>query len=152
MVSVNVIVTDIITMHIEPHDDDIYLYLTVLKPISHSIRYVRKKLDKLHKELGQLWPELLVLEEEEEEDEVEFEVEEAVLPGEIESFQIMRNILAKTLDEYIKDHASERISNFIVDLEDYLENFAKGIEPDNEFCFGFFWRSENDENRDMNRE
>ncbi|MFX3634440.1 MAG: hypothetical protein ACE3L7_00225 [Candidatus Pristimantibacillus sp.] len=76
------------------------------------------------------------------------EEEDSVLPGEVENFQLMRNILAKTLNEYIKDHESERIYNYILDIEDYLENFAKGIEPDKEFCFGFVWKSES-ENRDL---
>ncbi|MFX3637412.1 MAG: hypothetical protein ACE3L7_02055 [Candidatus Pristimantibacillus sp.] len=157
MVSANVIVTDIIIMYAEPHDDDMYihLYLTVLRPISNSIRYVREKLDKFHKELGQRWPELLVLDDEvddevdDEADDEADEEEDSVLPGEVESFQLMRNILAKTLNEYIKDHKSERIYNYILDIEDYLENFAKGIEPDKEFCFGFVWKSESGENRDL---
>ncbi|MGO4107897.1 hypothetical protein [Paenibacillus sp. YAF4_2] len=54
----------------------------------------------------------------------EEEVEEAVLPGEIERFQIVRNILAKTLDEYIKDYASERISR---SLKIILNNLQKKL-------------------------
>jgi hypothetical protein len=66
MVSSLVIFNDIIIMYAEPHDDDMYihLYITVLKPLSNSIRYVSEKLDKLHKELGRIWPDLLAFDDE----------------------------------------------------------------------------------------
>lgn len=145
MVSANVIVNDVISMYVEPHDNDMYihLYLIVLKPVSNSIRYMCEKLDKLHNEISQQWPDLLGIGEDTDKE------EESVLPGEVYSFQLMRGILVKTLKEYTKDHKSERISNFILAIQDYLENFAKGIEMDKEFCFGFVWRTEIGDNREM---
>ena len=62
MVSVSVIIKDNITMYVEPHENDtyIYIYLTMLNSVSYSIGYMREQLDKLHKQTSQLWPELIV--------------------------------------------------------------------------------------------
>lgn len=49
----------------------------------------------------------------------------------------MKNILVAALTEYIKENNSERISDFFVASQDYLEAFSNGIEPDKEFDFGF---------------
>ncbi|MEA4961637.1 hypothetical protein [Lutispora sp.] len=144
MVSANVIINDVINMYVEPHDDDMYihLYLTVMKPVSNSIRYMCEKLDKLHKEISQQWPDLLVQDDDTEEE------EEPILPGEVESFQLMRNFLIKALTEYTKAHNSERISGFVLAVQDYLEAFANGIEPDKEFDFSFVWETGNDEHHE----
>jgi hypothetical protein len=145
MVSVNVIVTDIITMYVEPHDDDMYihLYLTMLKPVSNSIRYMCEKLDKLHKDISQLWPDLLVMDDETDEE------DEFVLPKEVESFQLLRSILVKAFTEYTKQHDSKSITNFFVAIQDYLEAFANGFEQDSEFDFSFVWETGNDEHHEM---
>jgi hypothetical protein len=144
IVSANVIFNDIITMYVEPHDDDMYihLYLTMLKPLSNSIRYMSEKLDKLHKEVSKLLPDLLVLDD----DTVE---EESVLPEDVESFQIVRSILFKAITEYTNKHKSQRISRFSVAIQDYLEAFANGIEQDNEFDFSFVRENGNDEHHEI---
>lgn len=133
MVSAEVIFNDIITMYTEPHDDDMYihLYFAMLKLLSNSIWYMREKLNKLHYETSQLCSELLVLD-----DNTDGE-EESILPGEVESFQIMKSVLAEALTRYIKENNSEHISDFLVAIQDYLEKFSNGIEPDEEFDFGF---------------
>lgn len=145
MVSANVIFDDIITMYVQPHDDDMYihLYLTMLKSVSNSIRYMSEKLDKLHKEISQLWPDLLALDDDTEEE------EDSILPKEVESFQLMRSFLVKALSEYTKEHDSERISGFSLAIQDYLEAFANGIEPDKEFDFSFAWETGNDEHHEI---
>ena len=137
MVSADVIINDIINMYMEPEDHDvyIYLYLTTLKPISNSLYYVRGKLEELYKETSQKWPDLIVSYFDEEE---EYE-EDLVLPEEIESFQNMRDILVKAFTMYTNEHKSERISDFFIAIQDYLEAFAKGAEPDMEFDFGFLY-------------
>ena len=141
MVSAEVIFNDIITMYIEPHDDDMYihLYFTMLKLLSNSIWHMRGELDKLHTETSQLWPDLVALDDDTQEE------EETILPGEIESFHLMRSSLVEALEEYAKEHDSERISGFILAVQDYLEDFANGIEPDKEFEFGLVWKTGNDE-------
>jgi|GEM_PF-3057412 len=165
MVGANILTGDIINMYVEPHDDDtfILLYLTILHPVSNSIFYLHDELSKLLNEKSLQWPDLLVLDDDtvekdnlvlvEEEDIVEDEDvgedEESVLPGEVDSFQLMRSILINTLKEYSKDHESQRISNFIQAIQDYLENFAKGIEPDKEFDFDFVLRTDIGDNHDM---
>lgn len=133
MVSADVIVKDIITMYVEPHDEDMYirLYLTMLTPVSNRIYYMREKLDKLHYETSQLCQDLLVSDDNTDEE------EESIVPGEVESFQIMKSILVETLKGYIKENNSERISEFFVAIQDYLEAFSNGIEPDEVFDFGF---------------
>lgn len=145
MVSANVIFIDIITMYVEPHDDDMYihLYLTMLKPVSNSIRYMREKLDKLHKEISQLWPELLVLDDDTDEE------EENILPKELESFNLMRSFLIKAFTEYTNEHKSECITVFFVAIQDYLEAFSNGIEPDKEFDFSFVSETGNDEDHEI---
>ena len=57
MVGADVIINDIINMHIEPHDSEIYirLYLTMLESVSHSIHYMGKKLEELYQETSQIW-------------------------------------------------------------------------------------------------
>lgn len=146
MVSAIVIFNDIITMYVEPYDNDMYihLYLTMLIPVSDRISYMREKLNKLHYEIGQLWPDLLVLDDDTYEDE-----EESILPGEVESFQLMKRILVKALTEYIKEHDSERICGFILAIQDYLEAFSNGIEPDKQFDFGFVMETGNDEHHEI---
>lgn len=138
MVSADVIINDIINMYMEPQDHDvyIYLYLTTLKPISNSLFYVRGKLEELYKETSQKWPDLIVSYFDEEE---EYEEEDLVLPEEIESFQNMRDTLVKAFTIYTNEHKSERISDFFIAIQDYLEAFAKGVEPDMEFDFGFLY-------------
>jgi len=145
MVSAEVIFNDIITMYVEPHDDDMYihLYFTMLKLLSNSIWYMREKLNKLHYEISKLWPELLVLEDNTDEE------EENVLPREVESFQLMKRILVKALTECIKEHVSESISGFILAIQDYLEAFSNGVEPDKEFDFGFILETGNDEHHEI---
>lgn len=124
---------NIITMYGEPHDDDMYihLYLTMLKPISNSIRYMGEKLDKLHKEISQQWPELLMLDEDKDEE------KEAVLPGEVENFLLMKSALIEAFIKYTDEHKAESVSNFFVAIQNYLEDFENGVEPDEEFDFGF---------------
>jgi hypothetical protein len=133
MVSADVIAKDIITMYVEPHDDDMYihLYLTMLKPVSNRIYYMRERLNELHYKTGQLWPDLLVLDDNTDKD------EESILPGEVKSFQSLKSTLVEAFKEYIKENNSERISDFFVEIQDYLEAFSNGIEPDKEFDFGF---------------
>jgi hypothetical protein len=132
-------------MYVEPHDDDmyIYLYLTMLTPVSNRISHMRKKLNKLHKEISQQWPDLLVL------DDDTYEEEEFILPREVESFQLMKRILVKALTEYIKEPDSESICGFILAIQDYLEAFSNGVEPDKEFDFGFVLENGNDEHREI---
>lgn len=134
MVSANVIIYDIINIYVEPHDDDMYihLYLNVLKPISNSIRYMNDKLDKLHMEISQQWPELLVL------DYDTYEEEESILPKAVESFWLMKSALVKAFIKYTNEHKPERISDFFVAIQNYLEDFENGIEPDEELYFGFY--------------
>lgn len=141
MVSADVIINDIISMYAEPHNDDMYihLYLTMLRPISNYIRYMREKMNELHKETSQLWPDLIVSDDNTDEE------EESVLPGEVESFQLMRSILVKAFIEYTNEHESERISDFFVAIQDYLKAFANGIEPDKEFDFSFVLETGNNE-------
>jgi hypothetical protein len=145
MVSASVIVNDVINMYVEPHDDDmlIHLYLTVLKPASNSISYMREKLDKLHKDISHIWPDLLVLDEDTDEE------EENILPKELESFNLMRNYLVKAFTEYIKEHKSELITDFFIAIQDYLEAFSNGIEPNKEFDFGFGLETGNDEHHEI---
>lgn len=145
MVSANVIINDIINMYVEPNDNDmhIHLYITVMKPISNSICYMCEKLDKLHKEISQQWPDLLILDVDTKEE------EDSVLPKEVESFQLMRSFLVKALTEYSKKHDSERISVFILAIQDYIEAFANGIESDKEFDFSFVWETGNDEHHEI---
>lgn len=133
MVSANVILNDIITMYVEPHDNDMYihLYLTMLTSVSNSIYYMREKLDKLHKKISQLWPDLLVLDDDTDEE------QENVLPKELESFNLMRSFLFKASTEYTNEHKSERITDFFIAIQEYLEAFSNGIKPDKEFDFGF---------------
>lgn len=133
MVSANVIIKDIINMYIEPHDDDMYIHLclAVLKPVSDIIHNMRKKLDKLHKETSQLWPDLLALDDE------TVKKEKSVLPGEVESFQLMRNTLVKAFTAYTNEYKSEHISGFFAAMQNYLEAFANGVKPEQELSFGF---------------
>lgn len=132
-------------MYVEPHDDDLYihLYFTMLKLLSNSIWHMREKLNKLHYEISKLWPDLLVLDDDTD------EAEESILPGEVESFHLMRNSLVIALKEYTKEHEPERIYDFILAIQDYLEDFANGIEPDKEFDFGFVWETGNDEHHKL---
>lgn len=111
----------------------------MLKPVSNSIRYMREKLDNLHKEMSQLWLDLLVLDDDTDEE------EESIVPGEVESFQIMRSTLVRALTEHFNEHKSERTNDFFVAIQDYLEAFSNGIEPDKEFDFGFVLEAGNDE-------
>lgn len=133
MVSADVIVSDIITIYAEPHDDDMYihLYLAALEPVSRRIDYMREKLHKLYYETGQLCPDLLVRDGNTDEE------EESILPGEVESFQIIKSILIEALTEYIKENNSERSSRFFVAIQKYLEDFENGVESDEQFDFGF---------------
>lgn len=144
MVSANVIINDVINMYIEPHEDDMYihLYLTVLRPISNSIRYMNEKLGKLHKEISRQWPSLLILDDDIDEE------EENILPKELESFNLMRSYLVKAFTEYTNEHKSERITDFFVAIQDYLEAFANGIEPNKEFDFGLGLETGNDDHHE----
>lgn len=148
MVSADVIVKDIITMYAEPHDDDMYihLYLIMLNAVSNRIYNMRDKLNKLYYEISKLWPDLLLLD-----DDLYStgEEEKSVLPGEVESFQLMKSILVKALTEYINEHESECISNFFVAIKDYLEAFSKGIEPEKQFDFGFVWETGTDDHHEI---
>lgn len=145
MVSADVIVTDIITMYTETHDDHLYIhiYLAMLNIISNKIYHMREKLNKIHYETSQLWPELLVLYDD------TFEEEETVLPGEVEGFQLMNSILVKALKEYAEQHDSERIRAFTLAIQDYLEAFSNGIEPEKEFDFSFARETGNDEHHEI---
>ncbi|WP_458413047.1 hypothetical protein ACNQFZ_19950 [Schinkia sp. CFF1] len=133
MVSANVIINDIIAMYFEPRDNNMYihLYLTMLNSVFNTMSYMHRKLEELHKETSQLWPDLIVSDYDEDEE------EDSVLPGEVESFQNMRAILIKAFTKYTNEHESERMSDFFLAIQDYLEAFAKGVEPDMEFDFGF---------------
>lgn len=144
MVSVSVIIKDIITMYVEPHENDtyIYIYLTMLNSVSYSIGYMREQLDKLHKQTSQLWPEMIVSDVDDTDED-----EESVLPIEVESFRLMRSMLIKAFTEYTNEHKSERIADFFVAIQGYLEAFSNGIEPDEEFDFGFVLKTGN-ENRE----
>lgn len=53
MVSADVIMKDIIKMYVEPHEDDMYIYLqlTMLKWLKNSICYERKKLDEIYRKV-----------------------------------------------------------------------------------------------------
>lgn len=137
MVSASVIINDIITMYFEPHEYDMYihLYLAMLEPISNNISYMRSKLEELYKETSKKWPDLIVSDYDTDQE------EDLVLPGDVESFQIMRDILVKTSMEYTKEHESERISEFFMAIQDYLEAFANGVEPEQEFDFGFVYKT-----------
>lgn len=141
MLSVNVIINDIIKMYFEPHEDDLYIYLqlTMLKWLTNNIYDDREKLYKIYKELSILYPDLLVSDDDIEEEEEE--EEEVVLPGNVESFQYMEDILIEALDKYINEHESELYTEFFAVIQDYLKDFAKGIEPDEGFDFGFSLRS-----------
>ena len=143
MLSVNVIINDITKMYFEPHEDDmqIYFQLTMLKWLSNSICDNREKLNKIFNELSKLYPDLSVADDDTEEE----EEEETVLPGDVESFQYMEDILIKALTKYIKEHESELYTEFFAAIQNYLKDFANGIEPDNEFDFGFSLRSNTDE-------
>jgi len=149
MVSVKLIINDIIKMYFEPHEDDMYilLHLTMLNIVKDHIYYERKRLDEMYKELSIQWPDLLLSDDdiEEEEDEEDEEDEERVLPGDVESFQYMEDILIKALSKYIKEHESKIYTEFFAAIQNYLKDFANGIEPDNEFDFGFSLRSNTDE-------
>lgn len=144
MVGADVVINDIITMYVKPHDGEgcILLYLNMMESMSHSISYMCNQLEKLYEETSQLWPKPSGLNYDADEE------EESVLPGEVESFQLMRSILVKALDEYTDEYESERISGFFVAIQDYLEAFANGFEPDKEFDFGFVWETGNDDHHE----
>jgi hypothetical protein len=137
MLSANLIIKDIIKMYFEPHEDDMYilLHLTMLNLVKDYIYYERKKLDEMYKELSIQWPELLISDDDIEEE------EEMVLPGDIESFQYMEDILIKALTKYIKEHESKPYTEFFAAIQNYLKDFSNGIEPDKGFDFGFSLRS-----------
>lgn len=134
MVCADVIIIDIINMYVEPHDDDlfIHLYLAILKDRSKSIRYMSEKLEELFKEISLEWPEMSMLD-----DDMDMDKEESILPGEVESFLMMKNALIEALTKYTDKHKSAPISDFLVAIQNYLENFENGVEPDEEFDFGF---------------
>ena len=46
-------------------------------------------------------------------------------------------MLVTAFTEYINEHESKRISDFFVAVQDYLENFANGIELNENFDFSF---------------
>ena len=143
MISANVIINDIIKMCFEPHEDDMYIYLllTMLKWSKNTIYDDREKLNKTYKELSIHYPDLSVSDDDMEEE----EEEETVLAGDVESFQYMEDILIKALTKYIKEHESELYTKFFTAIQNYLKNFGNGIEPDNQFDFGFSLRSSTDE-------
>lgn len=141
MVSANVIINDIIKMYFEPHEDDMYIYLqlTMLKWSKNSIYDDKEKLYKIYKELSIQYPNLLVSDDDIEEE------EETVLPGDVESFQYMEDILIKAFTRYLKDHETELYTDFFIAIQNYLKDFGNGIEPDNQFDFGFSLRNNTDE-------
>lgn len=67
----------------------------------------------------------------------------------LSSFRLMRSILVKTINKYTQEHDSERITNFFADVQEYLEAFAKGIEPDKEFDFTFVWEAGTGDNHEL---
>lgn len=145
MISIDVIYNDIINMHIYSYDrdEDIHLYLSILKHLSNSLYGKSIELENLLKEKGQIWPELLVMNYgfsvEDEYNEDESDEDESILPGENYNFQLLRSILVKALVEYCKNHKSENIDSFVLAIQDYLDKFAKGIKPNKEFDFSFVW-------------
>lgn len=140
IVSANVIINDIIEVYFELHEDDMYIYLllTMLKWSKNTIYDDREKLCKIYNEVRILYPDLLVSDDDIEEE----EGEEAVLPKDIESFQYMEDILIEALAKYISEHESGLNIKFFTAIQNYLKDFAEGIEPDNGFDFGFSLRSD----------
>ena len=75
--------------------------------------------------------------------------EESILPGEIESFQVLKRILIRALAEYTVKNESERINGFFIAVQEYLSDFSNGIEPQKEFSFGFSRRTGDDEQNEL---
>lgn len=144
MVSAEVLINDIINMHIDPYDNEMYIlqYLTTLKTQNNYIIYLRDKLDTLYKEKIQVWPELLISEDDDKD-------EDTILPGEVESFQYLRSVIDDAFKKYIKENKSELISKFLSAIKDYLELFENGAEPENEFNFSFSLESGDDDNHEI---
>ena len=82
-------------------------------------------------------------------DEDEENEEESILPGEIESFQVLKRILIRALAEYTVKNESERINGFFIAVQEYLSDFSNGIEPQKEFSFGFSRRTGDDEQNEL---
>lgn len=139
MLSTRILIDDVIKMHMSHNDNDILIlqYLSIIKSVSLDIYDLSERLDKLYKEKSQIWPELLISEEDTDEDLARDDEEETVLPGEIENFQSMRIIIDEAFTKYTNENKSEHIFDFIIAINKYLESFENGIEPEKIFDFGF---------------
>jgi hypothetical protein len=115
----------------------------VLIPILRIIRHISQKLDDIYRDAIDL---LFALKSEQNntdrDEEDDYEFCEVVLPGEVESFQIMRNYLIAALTEYTDKCRSKRIMDFNTAIREYFEAFARGIEPEEEFYFSFDLKSD----------
>lgn len=139
MLSTRVLIEDIINMHISQNDNDMQIlqYLSIIKSVSLDIYDLSEKLDKLYKEKSQIWPGLLISDEDTDEDLAIDDEEETVLPGEVENFQSMRIIIDEAFTKYTNENKSEHIFDFIIAINKYLESFENGIEHEKIFDFGF---------------
>ena len=81
---------------------------------------------------------------EEEYDEYDDEGEEKTLPNEDASFRRLRRVLKKAFEEYSSTHKSMVTTEFITAVENYLDKFGNGIEPEREFIFGFVLEKRNE--------
>lgn len=153
VICVNVIKNDIIDIYFYNNDKDmhIYLYLAMLKSMSNSIEYSYEKLNTLRIELDKQLAGLLIQDDDggDWEDDEDEEEEDSILPKDVDSFQRMKRFLDKALSEYAKEHDTERISNFVSDVQAYLEAFANGVEPEKEFDFSFGWETGNDDHHEI---
>lgn len=139
MFSTRVLIDDIIKMHMSHNDNDILIlqYLSIIKSVALDIYDLSKRLDKLYKEKSQIWTELLISDEDTDEYIDIDDEDESVLPREVESFQSIRSIIDEAFTKYTYKNKSEHISDFIIAINDYLVSFENGVEPENEFDFGF---------------
>lgn len=113
----------------EERDLHLFLNLAVLESLTLRITKLIGKLEEEIATMNRIWYDYCF---------------NRILPGDSESFHIMKDELMSALKEYIKINNAVYLNEFTLDLERYLDKFSEGNNPEETFNFVFSARTKYD--------